>query len=518
MNYQEPFLRSRSLNNIPNKKVYEKILLLDSIKDVNSKNVKTIAYNRYAESNVPIEYWDLKMEKDFVGDPRLLTLYNEYIADIKTNYLSGKSICLAGAHGLGKQLALDTELPTPNGFIKLSELKENDQLFDENGNICNVVKLHPINISPESYEITFDDGTKVEACADHLWLTYTRESKFLNKNDPEIRSTKELFYTQRIKKTNIANHYIPCCNPINYSKKDLLTNPYVFGYLIKHEKIENIPDDYLYSSYEQRLELLQGLLDTSGTCTKNGKIKYYSVFSNLANQVCQLVRSFGIKCNVKHTKYCFFDKKNNICSINKYYVEFYTKLPVFRLKIKNLSLNKLCKNKLSRLKCRFITNIKQIDPKPMRCITVDSPSYLFLITRSFIATHNTMASACILKKAIHKGFICQYTTLSDVVNVLTQAPSEEKYIARRELCLVDFLLIDEFDSRFIQSENAADLYARTLETIFRTRSQNKLPTLMCTNSPNIIETFTGPLKQSIDSLIKGYLKIFPVFGNDYRKK
>jgi DNA replication protein DnaC len=130
----------------------------------------------------------------------------------------------------------------------------------------------------------------------------------------------------------------------------------------------------------------------------------------------------------------------------------------------------------------------------------------------------TMTVNCILKKACQKGFTCLYTTLSDIVAVLTQASSEEKFIARRELMLVDFLVIDEFDSRFMPSENAADLYARTLENIFRTRSQNKLPTLMCTNSPNIVETFNGPLKQSIDSLMKGYLKVFPVLGEDFRKK
>ncbi len=130
----------------------------------------------------------------------------------------------------------------------------------------------------------------------------------------------------------------------------------------------------------------------------------------------------------------------------------------------------------------------------------------------------TMTVSCILKKACQKGFTCLYTTLTDIVTILTQASSEEKFTARRELMLVDFLVIDEFDSRFMPSENAADLYARTLESIFRTRSQNKLPTLMCTNSPNIVETFNGPLKQSIDSLISGYLKMFPVLGDDFRKK
>ncbi len=130
----------------------------------------------------------------------------------------------------------------------------------------------------------------------------------------------------------------------------------------------------------------------------------------------------------------------------------------------------------------------------------------------------TMTATCILKKAAQKGYTCLYTNLSDIVNTLTQAPSEDKFEARRELLMVDFLVIDEFDSRFMPSENAADLYARTLEVVFRTRSANKQPTFMCTNSPNVVESFSGAMKESIDSLLKGYLKTFPVFGEDFRKK
>ncbi len=130
----------------------------------------------------------------------------------------------------------------------------------------------------------------------------------------------------------------------------------------------------------------------------------------------------------------------------------------------------------------------------------------------------TMTVTCILKKASQKGYSCLYTTLSDIVAVLTQAGNEDKFLARRELVLVDFLVIDEFDPRFMATENAADLYARSLEGVFRARSSNKQPTLMCTNSPNVVESFNGQLKASIDSLMKGYTKIFPVLGEDMRKK
>ncbi len=133
-------------------------------------------------------------------------------------------------------------------------------------------------------------------------------------------------------------------------------------------------------------------------------------------------------------------------------------------------------------------------------------------------TGKTMTVTNILKKAVNKGYTGLYTTLTDIVSVLTQASSEEALIARKELSLVNFLVIDEFDNRFTSSENSSNLYGRTLENVFRTRSSNKQPTLMCTNSPNIIETFSGALKSSIDSLLQGYITMFPVFGKDQRKE
>jgi DNA replication protein DnaC len=130
----------------------------------------------------------------------------------------------------------------------------------------------------------------------------------------------------------------------------------------------------------------------------------------------------------------------------------------------------------------------------------------------------SFVSTTILKKACHKGYSCLYSDLSSVVSVLTTASSEDKYLARKELCMVDFLVIDEVDPRFVATEQASDLFARSLEGIFRTRSSNKLPTIICTNSPNIVETFKGALKVSLDSLFSGYMEMFIVMGDDFRKK
>lgn len=148
-----------------------------------------------------------------------------------------------------------------------------------------------------------------------------------------------------------------------------------------------------------------------------------------------------------------------------------------------------------------------------------SAAYKSGVSLCFAGNHGIGKSCTalnILKRAVEKGYTCHYSTLSDIVSALITSDSQEKYISRNQLLTVDFLVVDEFDPRFMGSENAADLYGRILEDIFRTRSQNLMPIIMCTNSPNVIESFHGPIKKSIESLMN-YVKIIPVIGKDFRK-
>ena len=114
----------------------------------------------------------------------------------------------------------------------------------------------------------------------------------------------------------------------------------------------------------------------------------------------------------------------------------------------------------------------------------------------------TMALCCLLKTACQKGFSCLYSDLSSIVAALIQAPMEDKYIARKELISVDFLICDESDVRFFnQSDAASDLFGRSFESIIRTRLQNKLPIILATNSTNFKEGFHSLFKDSIGSIM-----------------
>lgn len=124
----------------------------------------------------------------------------------------------------------------------------------------------------------------------------------------------------------------------------------------------------------------------------------------------------------------------------------------------------------------------------------------------------SMTCACILKRVVEtQKYSTLYINLTDIIHVLLTSSHEDKIYARQNLLSVDFLVIDEFDERFMGSENAADLFGRILEPILRTRIQNRMPLLICTNTAKIEDSFSGPLKASIESLFN-LIKLVPVIG------
>lgn len=123
----------------------------------------------------------------------------------------------------------------------------------------------------------------------------------------------------------------------------------------------------------------------------------------------------------------------------------------------------------------------------------------------------TMISCCILKRVVEKQYSALYVNLTDIIHIMLNSSPQVKSEAREALLNIDFLVIDEFDARFMGTENAADLFGRILEPIMRTRIQNRMPLFFCTNSVKVEESFSGPLRASIESLMK-VVKLVPVIG------
>ena len=80
---------------------------------------------------------------------------------------------IAGATGSGKALALDTPIPTPDGWTTMGEIQVGGEVFDEHGHACKVTAATPVMHGRPCYEVEFSDGTVIVADAEHLWRTAT---------------------------------------------------------------------------------------------------------------------------------------------------------------------------------------------------------------------------------------------------------------------------------------------------------------------------------------------------------
>ena len=152
-----------------------------------------------------------------------------------------------------------------------------------------------------------------------------------------------------------------------------------------------IPRSYLLAPIKERIELMQGLIDTDGYVDSRGHITYTSTSRQLAEDVAFIVRSLGGVATITQNPAGYKDSVTGVykrCS-DAFDVQIRTKL--------NPELCGLTRKK-ERAKCEFnggaselgkrIVDIEKIDKQESFCITVDDPSGLY-ITDNFTVTHNS---------------------------------------------------------------------------------------------------------------------------------
>lgn len=176
-------------------------------------------------------------------------------------------------------------------------------------------------------------------------------------------------------------------------------------FTLKEKSIDKfIPTDYLYNSVKNRIELLNGLMDSDGTCHKNGCSCFNAKSKQLADDVKTLVFSLGGYAKVREKKSSYFNKKYNKkidCGI-QYEVTITLcnpNIPIFKLKRKQDRV--VYRNKYKNN--RYFESITYKGREEAICIKVDSEDELFL-TRDFIVTHNTTMSVAISSHAAYNGF------------------------------------------------------------------------------------------------------------------
>jgi Homing endonuclease/recA bacterial DNA recombination protein len=162
--------------------------------------------------------------------------------------------------------------------------------------------------------------------------------------------------------------------------------------LYNHYSYEKfIPKDYLYATVENRISLLQGLMDCDGypkRKTKHASSQYCTTSELLANNVIELARSLGAKVTFR-TKIPTFTHKGVKKNGRKCWIitmSFSNGINPFHLSRKaSLVLNATKKTK------KYITNVELAGNDECQCITIDSEDHLY-VTDDFILTHNSSAS------------------------------------------------------------------------------------------------------------------------------
>jgi hypothetical protein len=144
-----------------------------------------------------------------------------------------------------------------------------------------------------------------------------------------------------------------------------------------------VPRAYLEAAVGQRLALLQGLMDTDGYVDAvAGRCEFTSTNRTLADAARELAASLGFRPIVSEGRAML----NGIDHGPKYRVKFTPDRPAFRLPRK-LARQKSADARFHRF--RAIDVVRDVPSVPVRCIQVASPRGLFLVSRSFIPTHNS---------------------------------------------------------------------------------------------------------------------------------
>jgi deoxycytidine triphosphate deaminase len=428
---------------------YEPELIQPSSIDVRlDRYFRVFENHRYPHIDPAVEQPDLTRLVETEGEDPFVLHPNEFVLASTFEVITLPDDVAGRLEG--KALAIDTPIPTPRGWRPMGDLRIGEEVFDEKGRPTQVVAATGIMTNRACAEVVFSDGQSIVADLAHQWLTCTKsERKHLSPGT--VRSTAEIAGSLRA--GNEWNHHVQLAEAVRYPDQPLPIDAYVLGiwlgdgtaskaevtvgrgdeqileeirragYAVWHGSGErafrigglsrrhigrvrdavtgqftvdsslsseleamgllrdkHVPEMYLRAATNQRLALLQGLMDSDGHIDIYGRCEFCNINESLADAMVELAASLGLR-PVKRKKRVTL---NGIEQIPAFQVKFTPRFQVFRLH-----------RKAARLKVgparafRSIVDVREHEPRPVRCIQVANPTGLFLTGPTFIPTHNS---------------------------------------------------------------------------------------------------------------------------------
>lgn len=339
-----------------------------------------------------------------------------------------------------------TAVPTTRGLIPVEELREGDYVFDRFGKPNAVIESETIESDAEQYRVTFNTGDSFDVDASHLWLLHDLRRSNGNHLPAVEYRTDQLVEMGLLTPSGQRRWRTDNALAALHDEKDLPLDPYLFGYWLgdgdtsgsrfaaseedcdhlvaqieaagfttlvrpqrggfvvyahKMRKLlplgnKHIPAEYMTGSCEQRLALLQGLMDSDGTISaKDSRARFVQsadLRQALADQVYELVASLGLQPRMKSYAATTRLPQGGTAQANTVEVSFRTgDEPIFRLPRKAAKQKPPTGGKHSAR--RTIASIEALaERKPVQSIVVENPDSSMLIGAGHVVAHNSKST------------------------------------------------------------------------------------------------------------------------------
>jgi hypothetical protein len=370
-------------------------------------------------------------------------IYPEHMVYLKSAGVCGQSDLVEVINGKVyitdyKGLALDTIIPTPEGYKLMQDIQVGDKIFDGNGKVTTVENVSEVHYNP-CFKLVFDTNDELVADHEHKWVVTERQikGKAHSSSYVDVEKTTEELYHDLLAGKKLR---IKCINDLELQEKELPIDPYVFGAWLgdgakscgmitnMNDKVWNeiekrgytlgndvsqggagqavsrtvlgmyttlkemgvlndkhIPELYMTASRSQRLDLLRGFMDTDGHYNKTrSRCVMVTTQKWQAEALSALVASLGWKPTtiIAKTKCTNCD---NVKDVTAYHVGFKVvgENPFLTRNQDIVSKERVQSN------YRYIRRIEKVETVPTKCLAVNSPDHTYLAGRTYIKTHNT---------------------------------------------------------------------------------------------------------------------------------
>ncbi|WP_298442500.1 SNF2-related protein [Ferrimicrobium sp.] len=379
--------------------------------------------------------------------------------------------------GLGKAQPVTEPVLTPTGWQPIGNLRVGDEVIGSDGYPTRVLGVYPQK-DRRVVRITMSDGSWTRCTPDHLWAVQrvqTRHAQW------RTMSTSEIMDKGLIDKWRNRTWRIPMVQPVQYSPTKCPIDPYVFGVILgdasinskghvclctdlktieklavpgtigyhkssgiaylnttaladdlkqlgvagcrAHEKF--VPAVYLHGTVDDRLALLQGLLDTDGYAMPDGGAEFSSTSPLLVNAVAEIVESLGGVARGRRksaSAYTYGSERKTGKPAERINIKLPPPLAPFRLARKLDTYVVPTKYPPTRL----IASITPELDEDTVCIRVEADDQLY-VTRDYIVTHNTIQALGVVNADPDVGSALIVCPLSVALNWRNEAA---KWLAR----------------------------------------------------------------------------------------